>query len=102
MRVWSSIARSQDEGRTFGEAEPVPEHPIGACGCCAPGLSVGPDGTVYVGFRAAHENINRDTYLFTSEDQGETFRSTTLSRWKLKGCPHGIYRFSSTPSGALP
>jgi hypothetical protein len=82
-RVW--VARSADEGKTFsGEAAAWAE-PTGVCPCCSTRALDGRDGSVYVLYRSATADVNRDIYLLTSTDHGQRFKGARVHRWKVPG-----------------
>ena len=72
-RLW--VARSRDDGATFSEEAPAVETATGACACCGTKALVDHRGTLYVLYRAAKGNVERDMMLATSRDHGERFRS---------------------------
>jgi hypothetical protein len=98
-RVW--VARSTDEGKTFSHEKAANEKPTGACGCCGLNAFTDHKGRVYLLYRAAAEQVNRDTYLLTSGDRGASFRSYDLHPWKLDACPMCSYAFAEGPAGVL-
>jgi hypothetical protein len=44
-------------------------------------------GGVYLLYRAATEEVNRDMFLLASSDRGRSFQGVRLDRWKLNTCP---------------
>jgi hypothetical protein len=82
------LARSSDGGATFGKNVQVA---AGACHCSRPALAFGPQGEVFVAWRAVFlENI-RDVVVAASVDQGETFgpqERVAKDDWRIDGCPH--------------
>ncbi len=83
--VW--IARSDDDGQTFGEENNALPAPTGACGCCALAARAGADGALAILYRGATESIHRGMHLLASRDHGATFASTPLADWNLQMCP---------------
>lgn len=81
------LARSRDDGKTFERERKINPQPTGACGCCAMRAFVDGQGALYITYRAAGGNVNRDMTLLTSRDAGDTFKSATLHRWKIAVCP---------------
>ena len=71
-KLW--IARSSDDGATFAEEEPALADAIGACACCGTKALVDRRGALYVLYRAATRNVERDMMLVTSRDQGQTLQ----------------------------
>jgi len=84
-RVW--LARSDDEGRTFGRESAVSPPDLGACGCCGMGAIADGEGNLYLLFRSARKIVHRDMYLLISRDRGKTFQSADLSPWEIGACP---------------
>jgi hypothetical protein len=83
--VW--IARSTDNGATFGEETPVSDPSTGVCGCCALRLTAAPGGDLHLLYRSARKNVNRDIYSLVSTDRGATFTSERLHGWEIGACP---------------
>ena len=95
-RVW--VARSTDDGKTFGDEALAWDGPTGACGCCH--VSAFADkGGVYVLYRGAQTAINRDMYLLASSDGALTFRATVADRWRTATCPMSTPAFARTAAG---
>ena len=84
-RMW--VARSADDGETFGREVPASDAATGACGCCGMRAFADRDGTLYMLYRAATKGVDRDMYLVRSNDNGRSFRSTRLHAWRLEACP---------------
>jgi hypothetical protein len=84
-RVW--IARSTDEGRTFAREMAAYSEQTGACGCCGMRAFADSEGKVYLLYRAATDMVDRDMYLLTSKDRGQSFQGRRLHPWKLTTCP---------------
>ncbi len=84
-QVW--IARSRDEGKTFSPETPASAEHTGACGCCGMRAFADHNGTVYVLYRAATEEIHRDMVLLVSKDGGKNFAGTRVAPWELNACP---------------
>jgi hypothetical protein len=72
--VW--LARSADEGATFGEEQQAWREPTGACGCCGLRLFAGPENRLYLLYRSATSQTHRDMYLLESADKGLSFRGS--------------------------
>ena len=58
-----------------------------------------PDGRVMLLYRSAEESVNRDMYLLSSDNGGESFRSSVLQRWRIDACPMSSEAFIHTSSG---
>jgi hypothetical protein len=71
--VW--VARSTDEGRTFGREERANPDATGACGCCGMRAFADRQGTVFVLYRSATEKVHRDMHVLVSTDHGGSFRT---------------------------
>jgi hypothetical protein len=84
-RIW--VTRSTDEGRTFAREIPAFSEETGACGCCGMRAFADKEGKVYMLYRAATEMVNRDMYLLSSKDRGQSFQGLRLHPWKLTTCP---------------
>lgn len=85
--VW--LRRSIDGGRTWKAASSI--YSSEACPCCRTGLALGPDGSLYVSWRAVLEGSVRDVVVMRSPDGGERFDPPVRPRedgWVFNGCPH--------------
>jgi hypothetical protein len=91
-RVFS--VRSTDEGATFGPETPIDSGKLGVCGCCGLKAFADNEGKVYVLYRSARENVNRDMQLLTSTDGGKTFQSSLVDRWMIAKCPMSSEAFA--------
>ena len=96
-RVW--IARSSDEGKTFQVERPASDPATGVCGCCALGAFADSQSRMYVLYRSAFENVNRNMYLLMSRDAAEHFTSALVSSWKIGACVMSTQAFAEGPSG---
>ncbi|HMF95529.1 MAG TPA: sialidase family protein [Vicinamibacterales bacterium] len=83
--VW--IARSTDDGATFGEETPAWKEPTGACGCCGLRLFAGPSNILYGLYRSATALTHRDIFLLESTDRGRSFRGSRVQKWEIGACP---------------
>lgn len=95
------MARSIDNGRTFGRETKINPTATGQCGCCSMRAFVDSHGVLYVLYRSAANNFNRDTTLLVSKDQGAKFASSILSPWKLGACPMSSYSLAESASGVV-
>ncbi len=82
--VW--IARSTDDGKTFAREQAAWAQPTGACGCCGMRALVDPTGAVFVLYRSATDQVNRDMYLLASKGKGKAFGGALIDRWSAKTC----------------
>jgi hypothetical protein len=82
-KVW--VARSTDEGKAFSPEAPAWDEPTGVCACCSTRALTDRHGAVYLLYRAATAEVNRDTRLLVSEDRGQSFRQALIHRWKVPG-----------------
>jgi hypothetical protein len=98
-RLW--VARSRDDGATFTDEEPALESATGACGCCGTKALVDQRGTLYVLYRAAKANVERDMMLASSGDHGAHFQASSLQPWPVSTCPMSSESLLETPSGVL-
>jgi hypothetical protein len=96
------VALSTDEGKTFSREVKANPGLSGACACCGMKAFIDAQGLLYVLYRAAGGNVNRDTMLLISRDKGKSFESKTLAKWKLDACPLTVYSITqSTASGSV-
>jgi hypothetical protein len=96
------LARSEDDGRTFGKEERIAMPPLGACACCGMKAAVAPNsGAVHVLYRAAEGNTERDTVLLTSRDHGRSFRTLRLEPWPVNTCPMSAFSLTPSPRGGM-
>ena len=95
-KVW--IARSTNSGATFERERPIWNEHTGACACCGM-KAIATDGTVWVSYRSAKEEVNRDSYLIKSSDGGKSFQGRVVSKWKVNTCPMSSYWLQRTPQG---
>jgi len=98
-RVW--VARSTDDGQTFAREVAATSEPTGACGCCGMRAFADHQGAVYLLYRAATEKVNRDIYLLTSQNHGQSFRGTRIHNWKLSTCPMSTASMTESTGGVL-
>ena len=98
-RLW--VAHSRDDGATFADEEPALGSATGACGCCGTKTLVDRRGTLYVLYRAAKGNVERDMMLVTSRDHGAHFQGASLQPWPVSTCPMSSESLVDTPSGVL-
>lgn len=82
--VW--VATSRDDGTTFAEESRANRDDTGACGCCGLRATTDIRGNLLVLYRSARNTINRDMYLLTSKDKGQSFISAKLDNWKIGQC----------------
>ncbi len=83
---WVWVARSADEGQTFGPEAAAGTEPTGACGCCGMKVTASLEGNVYVLYRGAADTVNRDIHLLVSSDHATTFRSLAVDPWTIGSC----------------
>jgi hypothetical protein len=98
-RVW--IARSEDDGASFGKERPVSDAATGACGCCALRLFAGREGELDLLYRAATGLTERDIFSLVSRDGGRTFRGGRLHPWHVKSCPMTSMSIAAGPHGVV-
>ena len=84
-RVW--LTRSANGGATFAPESPAWTEPTGACGCCGMRLFAAGEGRLYLLYRSATQQINRDIFALRSTDHGRTFRGERLHEWDINACP---------------
>jgi hypothetical protein len=81
------VTRSTNNGMTFEREKRANSKPSGACGCCGMRAFIDSKGFLYMLYRAAGENTNRDMTLLVSRDKAATFESGTLHKWYVGMCP---------------
>lgn len=84
-RVW--IARSLDDGQTFGNETTISDAATGVCGCCALRLFAAPAGDLHLLYRSATNKTHRDIYSLVSRDRGQTFAGERIQGWEIGACP---------------
>ncbi|GEM_PF-2637958 len=94
------MRRSTNDGQSFAEAAPI-DLGKGVCACCHLKAQVNTKGELMIAYRVAEESVNRDSYVLTSTDQGDTFRETPLDHWELRACPGSIYSFADSESSTF-
>ena len=94
--VW--IARSTDDGATFGPEQPAWREPTGACGCCGVRMLSTPSNILYLLYRSATAMTHRDMFLLQSTDQGRTFRGSRVQPWEIGACPMTSMSLASSAS----
>ena len=79
------VATSYNNGESFDkEKEASPEN-LGICPCCS--LKAFANGNALtVLFRGA-KGANRDVYQILSTDNGKSFKSKNISKWRAQQCP---------------
>jgi len=95
------LARSTDNGSRFEREKKVSPNPTGACGCCQMRAFVDGKGVLSILYRAAGDEVNRDSTLLVSRDEGASFQSTMLQPWKIAMCPMSSYALAQGRAGLL-
>ena len=85
---------SSDGGSNFADARAI-DLGEGVCMCCHLKAHVDEKGQLYMAYRVAPNGVDRDSFVLISDDQGQTFSSTPLDKWKLRACPGSAYSFAS-------
>src|SRR4051794_37643907 len=67
-------------GQDLCPEKPASDEATGVCGCCGLRALSDRKGNVYLLYRSAAEQVNRDTYLLISKDQGRQFQSDRLQK----------------------
>ena len=87
---WMYLSRSTDNGATFAAAERIKVSGIKdlACSMCMMRARIARDGSVYLVFRSAENNI-RDFYVLRSPTAENRFTPIRVNEdnWELKECP---------------
>jgi hypothetical protein len=95
------VARSRDEGKTFERETPALSKPTGACACCGLRAFADSSGAVYILFRAAEGNVNRDETLLIAPRAGAPFELANAHPWRATMCPMSSANLSEANGGAL-
>lgn len=95
------VARSGDDGATFGPEESAWAEATGACACCGTGALAGSDGALTLIYRAAESTMERDLFLLSSKDRGKTFAGVRLDPWKVGVCPMSTVSLTEGPKGVV-
>ena len=98
-RMW--VARSADEGATFDPESAAVDLETGACGCCGTRSLADRRGSLYLMYRAATANVERDMYLLSSHDHGAHFQAKSLGPWRTGTCPMSSESMADAGSGVL-
>jgi len=88
------LARSSDDGATFETERKINPDPTGACGCCSMKALCDSTKNLYILYRAATLEVDRDTFLLFSKDKGKTFQSRRIDPWNINSCPMSSYSLS--------
>ena len=81
------VARSRDEGKTFLRETRAISKPTGACACCGMRALADSAGAVYILYRAADQDVNRDEILLVSRQPETPFEIANVHKWNLTTCP---------------
>ncbi len=95
------VTRSSDNGATFSKEKQANPEPTGACACCGMRAFVAGNGVLYILYRAAAKNVERDTMLLVSNDQGKTFIEKRLDSWRINACPMSTYSLAESANGIM-
>lgn len=95
------VARSSDEGQTFGREMPAISKPTGACACCGMRAFADSSGAVYILFRGASEQVNRDEILLISPRPGAEFQIVNAHPWNIASCPMSSATLTEGKEGVL-
>ena len=95
------VTRSTNEGKTFRPEARATSKPTGACGCCGLRAFADSAGAVYILFRAASENVNRNETLLVSPRLGSDFEIAYSHPWKATSCPMSSASLTEGKTGVL-
>ncbi|MGC4043784.1 MAG: sialidase family protein [Armatimonas sp.] len=93
------LARSTDGGKSFGKNMRVARC---ASIACRPAIAITPDGAIHVAWRGVDESNQRDVYLATSRDSGESFSASTAlasDGWKVADSPRSGPALAASAEG---
>lgn len=80
------LMTSNDGGDTFELPRIVSDTALGACGCCSLDTFTA-KGHLWISYRSAGNNVDRDQHLLTSSDGGHSFTDNLLEPWPIGACP---------------
>lgn len=92
---------SQDGGKSFGPAKVISPADSGVCACCSMQALSDSNNQLYVLYRSAEPNGERNICLLFSKDESKSFERTTLDHWKLQSCPMSSMSMIETPESVL-
>ena len=90
------LMTSQDGGETFGPPRVISPTEEGACGCCSLELFFD-EGTVWVSYRGAEDNVGRGQRLLRSTGPNLIFADELIQPWSLGACPVTTTTFAKAP-----
>lgn len=96
------LTRSTDGARSFEENRRVSLGEV--CPCCRTALASGPDGELYIAWRAVMPGSIRDIVVAKSTDGGFTWseaRRVHADDWVFDACPHAGPALAVDSSGVL-
>jgi hypothetical protein len=97
-----AMSRSSDFGRTWDRTRMVYDQPT--CPCCRTAIAAGPDGSLYLAWRAIFPGDVRDVVVMRSPDGGDTWDAPVKPRedgWVFPGCPHAGPSLKVDGTGAV-
>jgi hypothetical protein len=92
------LTSSSDDGTQFAKERRVSPEALGACACCSMRAWLG-KGSLYLLYRAAGGDVNRDMTLLTSTDGGVTFAASLMHPWRINACPMSSSAVAQGPNG---
>ena len=95
------IAVSRNSGKTFAREKQANPEPTGACACCGMKAYADSKGILYILYRTADGNTNRDTMELISRDASKTFAMKRLDKWSLNACPMATYALTENKNEIL-
>ena len=95
------VVHSSDDGQSFSSETPADVQRNGVCGCCGLRAFVDDNGKLYLIYRSAREEVNRDMYLLTSADRASSFKGVLLDKWMTPKCPMSNEAFANAPGAVL-
>ena len=96
-RVW--VARSTDDGKSFGAEAAVDPVPLGVCACCGMRAFAAGKGRVMILYRSAREMTSRDVQFLVSADGGRTFATAATDPWAIGRCVMSTFAAARGPNG---
>jgi hypothetical protein len=81
------VATSTNDGRSFATEKKAVENRLGACACCGMKAYATSTGKLFVLYRSARIDSERDETLLESDDGAKTFKVIFSHPWSISTCP---------------
>ena len=95
------VARSADDGKSFGKETLATSVPTGACGCCGLKAFADRQGNLLALFRSASDQTNRAETILISRNHAADFEIAYAHPWNIATCVMSSAFLSETKTGVL-